>query len=160
MGEKGYKARPVKLGRMRWLGVFLLLALGGWALGEEGPKGFGPSPEEVLTQCFKVVRTLEVQALYREGDTLVLVLGQPVGERPLLLLALEGGRPMPYMGPIRGKPMRMRPFFFLRELSLARRVLVLPEGYRCFVLHRGRVVGVLRLGSDLIPLPLSPEAIP
>ena len=64
------------------------------------------------------------------------------------------------MGPIRGKPMRMRPFFFLRELSLARRVLVLPEGYRCFVLHRGRVVGVLRLGLDLTPLPLSPEAIP
>ena len=94
---------------MRWLGIFLLLALGGWALGEEGPKGFGPSPEEVLARCFKVVRTLEVQALYREGDTLVLVLGQAVGERPLLLLALEGGRPMPYMGPIRGKPMRMGP---------------------------------------------------
>ncbi|MFN3179945.1 MAG: hypothetical protein ACK4G4_03960 [Thermus sp.] len=144
---------------MRWLGVFLLLALGGWAMGEEGPKGFGPSAEEALARCLKVVRTLEVQALYREGDTLVLALGQAEG-RPLLLLALEGGRPMPYMGPIRGKPMRKRPFFFLRELSLARRVLVLPEGYRCFVLHRGRVVGVLRLGLDLAPLPLSPEATP
>ncbi|WP_038058189.1 hypothetical protein [Thermus amyloliquefaciens] len=146
---------------MRWLGVFLLLALGGWARGEEGPWGLGPPPEEVRERCFAVVRTLEVQALYREGDTLVLVLGRAAKESPLLLLALEGGRPMPHMGPIRGKPVRMRPFFFLQELSLARRVVALPGEYRCFVLHRGRVVGVLRLGLDLTPLPLPPgNALP
>ncbi len=135
---------------MRWLGV-LLLGLGGLALGEGGPKALVLAPEEVLNRCGALVRVLEVQALYREGDTFLLVLGQ---KEPLLLLALEGDRPMPHMGPPRGRPIRKRPFPFLRELSLARWVVVLPGEYRCFILHRGRVVGVLRLGQDLSPLPL------
>lgn len=108
------------------------------------------APEEVLNRCGALVRVLEVQALYREGDTFLLVLGQ---KEPLLLLALEGDRPMPHMGSPRGQPIRKRPFPFLRELSLARWVVVLPGEYRCFILHRGRVVGVLRLGQDLSPLP-------
>ncbi|GGM97033.1 hypothetical protein GCM10007092_08370 [Thermus composti] len=129
---------------MRRLGP-LFLALLGLALGE------GSGPEAVLGRCFGVLRGLEVQALYQGEGALLVLLGQ---EKPLLLLALEGGRPFPYLGPPRGRHLARRPLPFLRELSLARRVVVLPREYRCFVLHRGRVVGVLRLGEDLNPLPL------
>lgn len=143
---------------MRRIWAFLLLGLGMGALGEEGPRPLAPEPRAtVLRRCAEVLRTLEVQALYQEGGRFLLVLGR--GE-PLLLLSLEEGRPMPHMGPIQGKPMRMRPFAFLRELSLARWVVVLPGEYRCFVLYRGRVVGVLRLSLDLSPLPLPPREIP
>ncbi|AEV15628.1 hypothetical protein TCCBUS3UF1_5800 [Thermus sp. CCB_US3_UF1] len=126
----------------------MLLAWGlAWA------EGSPPPSEAAFLRCREVVGGLEVQALYQgEGATLVL-LGKG---RPLLLVALEEGRPLPHAGPPRGKPMARRPFPFLRELSLARRVVVLAGEYRCFVLHRGRVVGVLRLGPDLEPLPLFP----
>ena len=137
---------------MRRLGPLLLFLLG-FALGE------GSGPEAALRACLQVLRGLEVQALYRgEGSTLVL-LGQ---ERPLLLLAVERGRPLPHLGPPRGRPLPRRPIPFLRELSLAPWAVVLPREYRCFVLHRGRVVGVLRLAQDLRPLPLDlpPEALP
>ncbi|TBH17617.1 hypothetical protein [Thermus thermamylovorans] len=128
----------------RWLA--LLLALGP-VLGEGGP----PWPGPVLHRCWEVVRGLEVQALYRENGVTLVLLGR---ERPYLLLALEGGGLRPHPGPPRGRPLPRRPLAFLGELSLARRVVVLPREYRCFVLHRGLVVGVLRLGQDLEPLPL------
>ncbi len=128
----------------------LLLPFLGLALGEE-PRPF--SGEAVLLRCAEVVRTLEVLALYREGRATLVLLGR---ESPLLLLALEEGRPYPHLGPPRGRPLPRRPLPFLRELSLARRVVALPGEYHCFVLHRGRVVGVVRLGEDLRPLPLSP----
>ncbi|MGC8875525.1 hypothetical protein [Thermus sp.] len=131
---------------MRW--PVLLLAFFGMALGGEP----GPFSEEaVLLRCAEVVRALEVLALYREGGATLVLLGR---ERPLLLVALEGERPYPHLGPPRGRPLPRRPLPFLREFSLARRVVVLPGEYRCFVLHRGRVVGVVRLGEDLRPLPL------
>ncbi|MDM7325088.1 MAG: hypothetical protein P3W93_008970 [Thermus sp.] len=140
---------------MGWIGAILLLSLSLGAMGEEAPKALSPGPRvEVLRRCAEVVRALEVQALYKEGGTLVLVLGQGMTGNPLLLLALEKGKPLPHAGPIRGRPLRKRLFPFVRELSLARQVLVFPKEYRCFVLHRGRVVGVLRLGLDLVPLPI------
>jgi len=131
---------------VRRLGPVLLLLLG-LALGE------GPGPEAARARCLEVLRALEVLALYREDGTTLVLLGQ---ERPLLLLAVERGRPFPHLGPLKGRPLPRRPFAFVKELSLARRVVALPGEYRCFVLHRGRVVGVLRLGEDLTPLPLSP----
>ncbi|GAB5603443.1 hypothetical protein FJNA_19690 [Thermus sp. FJN-A] len=138
------------------LPLVALLALGeGPTLGEAFPPGRPPA--EVLLRCQEVVRTLEVQALYRGEEGLLVLLGR---ERPLLLLVLEGGRPMPHMGPLRGHPLEKRPLPFLREFSLARRVVVLPGEYRCFVLHRGRVVGVLRLDRGLKPLPLPGVAPP
>lgn len=137
---------------MRRIGPLLLVLAAGLALGE-GPAWPRPSAEAVLLRCQEVVRGLRVRALYREGGALLVLLG---GERPLLLLALEEGRPLPHMGPLRGKPLGKRPLPFLRELTLARQVVVLAGEYRCFVLHRGRVVGVLRLGLDLSPLPLFP----
>ncbi len=130
----------------------LLLTLLGMALGEEEPR---PLPgEAVLLRCGEVVRGLEVLALYREGRATLVLLGR---EAPLLLLALEGERPYPHLGPPRGRRLPKRSLPFLKELSLARRVVALSGEYRCFVLHRGRVVGVLRLGEDLHPLPL-PQA--
>lgn len=137
---------------MRRLGPLLLVLAAGLALGE-GSAWPRPSAEAVLLRCKEVVRGLRVQALYREGGSLLVLLG---GEKPLLLLALEEGRPLPHMGLPRGKPMGKRPLPFLRELTLARQVVALAGEYRCFVLHRGRVVGVLRLGPDLSPLPLFP----
>ncbi|GLV47742.1 hypothetical protein TJA_09090 [Thermus sp. LT1-2-5] len=126
---------------MRGLALLLLLGLA-WAQGGE---------ERALARCLEVVRALEVQALYREDGVVLVLLGR---ERPFLLLALEGGRPMPHAGPPRGRPMGRRPLPFLRELTLARFVAVGEKEYRCFVLHRGRVVGVLRLAKDFSLLPL------
>ena len=73
---------------MRWP---LLLPLLGMALGE-GPKPF--PAEAVLLRCAQVVRALEVQALYREGGATLVLLGKG---SPLLLLALEEGRPYPHL---------------------------------------------------------------
>jgi hypothetical protein len=129
---------------MKRLGPLLLFLLG-FALGE------GSGPEAALRACLLVLRGLEVQALYREEGSTLVLLGQ---ERPLLLLAVEQGRPLPHLGPPRGRPLPRRPMPFLSELSLARWVVALPGEYRCFVLHRGRVVGVLRLAHDLRPIPL------
>jgi hypothetical protein len=129
---------------MRRLGPLLLFLLG-VALGE----GFGP--EAVLKECLLLIRGLQVLGLYQEEGATLVLLGQ---ERPLLLVAVERGRPMPHLGPLRGKPPARRPLPLLKELSLARQVVALPGEYRCFVLHRGRVVGVLRLGQDLRPIPL------
>ncbi|WP_243093726.1 hypothetical protein [Thermus thalpophilus] len=126
---------------MRGLALLFLVGLA-WAQGGE---------ERALVRCLEVVRTLEVQALYREDGAVLVLLGR---DRPLLLLALEGGRPMPHAGLPRGRPMGRRPLPFLRELTLARFVAVGEGEYRCFVLHRGRVVGVLRLAKDFTPLPL------
>lgn len=113
-----------------------------------------PGPEAVLRVCEEVLRGLEVQAAYREGGRLLLVLGE---KRPYLVLGLEEGRLFPYPGPPRGRRVA-RPALVL-ELTLARRVLEGPRGYRCFLLHRGRVVGVLRLDPGLNPLAL-PEPLP
>nr|WP_232822516.1 hypothetical protein [Thermus sediminis] len=125
------------------------------ALGE----GSVPRAEAALLGCLQVLRGLEVLGLYREEGATLVLLGR---ERPLLLVALERGRPMPHLGPPRGRPLARRPLPFLRELSLARRVVVLPGEYRCFVLHRARVVGVIRLSEDLEPIPLDLplEALP
>lgn len=143
---------------MGWLRPLLsgaLLALMGLAQAE-GP---GPRPlfmgnqeaEAAFLRCREVVRDLRVQALYQGEGRLLVVLGR---ERPLLLLALEAGHPVPHTGPLRGRFVGKRPLPFLGELALARRVAAGEGGYRCFVLYRGRVVGVLRLGMDLEPLPL------
>lgn len=132
--------------------AFLLPLLGLWALSQSGP-----FPEAVLARCLGVLRTLEVQALYREDGALLVLLGR---ERPYLLLALEGNRPLPYAGPLRGRRVAKRPLPFLSELTLARRVLHQEGEYRCLVLHRGRVVGVLRLDFRLDPVPLPEEPPP
>jgi hypothetical protein len=129
---------------MKRLGPLLLFLLG-VALGE------GSGSQVALRGCLEVLRGLEVLGLYQEEGITLVLLGR---EKPLLLLALERGRPMPHLGLPRGRLLPRRPVPFLRELSLARWVVVLPGEYRCFVLHRGRVVGVLRLGEDLKPLPL------
>ncbi|MEJ5337394.1 MAG: hypothetical protein WHT26_08885 [Thermus sp.] len=126
---------------------FLLLA----------PPAFGQGPGEVLARCALLLKGLEVQALYREDGVTLVLLGRG---RPYLLLALEGGRPLPYAGPLRGRPLGRRPLPFLPELTLARRVLLLEGEYRCLVLHRGRVVGVLRLDPSLEPIPLEPPPGP
>lgn len=138
----------------RWFGLGLL-ALGGLALGQgTGSEPLAPGslgPRAVLARCREEVRGLRPLGLYRGEEGLLVLLGQ---ERPLLLLALEAGRPRPHVGPPRGRPVGQRPLAFLRELTLARRVAVVEGEYRCFVLYRGRVVGVLRLGMDLEPLPV------
>ena len=140
---------------MRWLAGLLLLAQA--VLGQGGAGGPVASPsgeylgERALFPCLEVLKGLEVQAFYREGPDLLVLLGR---ERPLLVLALEGGRLWPHPRPPRGRPLPKRPFPFLRELTLAPWVLEVEGEYRCFVLHRGRVVGILRLDQDLRPLPL------
>ena len=140
---------------MRWLAGLLLLAQA--VLGQGGAGGPVASPsgeylgERALFRCLEVLKGLEVQAFYREGPELLVLLGR---ERPLLVLALEGGRLWPHPRPPRGRPLPKRPFPFLRELTLAPWVLEVEGEYRCFVLHRGRVVGILRLDQDLRPLPL------
>ncbi len=113
-----------------------------------------PFPEEVLLACLGVLRGLEVQAVYQEGEWRYLVLGQ---EKPYLVLALRGGRLHPPPGPLRGRRVAWRPGAL--GLSLARWVHRGPGGYRCFLLQGGRVVGVLRLDPDLKPLPL-PQELP
>ena len=119
---------------MRWLAGLLLLAQA--VLGQGGAGGPVASPsgeylgERALFRCLEVLKGLEVQAFYREGPDLLVLLGR---ERPLLVLALEGGRLWPHPRPPRGRPLPKRPFPFL---------------------HRGRVVGILRLDQDLRPLPL------
>lgn len=150
--REGRFLRRGPLGFLLGLG---LLAVAGLARAEESWPQRLPltslEAEAVRLRCREVVRGLRVQALYRgEGGVLVL-LGR---ERPLLLLALEEGRPMPHAGPLRGRLVEKRPLPFLGELALARQVVAAGREYRCFVLHRGRVVGVLRLGEDLEPLPV------
>ncbi len=83
----------------------LLLVLLGMALGEEEPRPF--PGEAVLLRCGEVVRGLEVLALYREGRATLVLLGR---ETPLLLLALEGERPYPHLGPPRGRRFPSGPF--------------------------------------------------
>ena len=95
---------------MRWLAGLLLLAQA--VLGQGGAGG--------PVACLEVLKGLEVQAFYREGPDLLVLLGR---ERPLLVLALEGGRLWPHPRPPRGRPLPKRPFPFLRELTLAPWVL-------------------------------------
>lgn len=122
------------------------------ALGQGGAGGpVAYLGERALFRCLEVLKGLEVQAFYREGPDLLVLLGR---ERPLLVLALEGGRLWPHPRPPRGRPLPKRPFPFLRELTLAPWAMRVEGEYRCFVLHRGRVVGILRLDQDLRPLPL------
>ncbi|BAW02366.1 hypothetical protein TTMY_1998 [Thermus thermophilus] len=140
---------------MRWLVGLLLLAQAVLGQGEADGPVASPSgahlAERALFRCLEVLKGLEVQAFYREGPGLLVLLGR---ERSLLVLALEGGRLWPHPRPPRGRPLPKRPFPFLRELTLAPWVLEVEGEYRCFVLHRGRVVGILRLDQDLRPLPL------
>ncbi|WP_234553749.1 hypothetical protein [Thermus caliditerrae] len=140
------------LGFLLGLGLLALAGLvraeGSWP---QRPPLASLEAEAVRLRCREVVRGLRIQALYWEEGRLLVLLGR---ERPLLLLAVEEGRPMPHAGPLRGRLVEKRSLPFLGELALARRVVAAGGEYRCFVLHRGRVVGVLRLGEDLEPLPL------
>ncbi len=130
-----------------WAGLFLL----GLAFAQAGE---GPALEAAFARCQEVVRRLRPLGLYEVRGRAVLVLGLP--DLPLLPLALVRGRPLPLGHPGEGVFPETPPSW-LEELALARLVVREKRGYACFLVHRGVVVGVLRLGLDLKPRPFVPK---
>jgi len=128
---------------MRFWAVLLLLGL---ALAQAGE-------EAAFVRCREVVGLLRPLGLYEVRGRAVLVLG--LSETPLVQLVLARDRPLPLGHPGEGVFPEAPPPW-LRELALARLVVRDRGGYACFLVHRGVVVGVLRLGPDLEPRPLFP----
>lgn len=128
-----------------WIGLLLSLAF--------AQVGEGPGLEAAFGRCQEVVRLLRPLGLYEVRGRTVLILGLP--DTPLVPLALRQGRPLPLGHP--GERVALEgPPKWLKELALARLVVRGKDGYACFLVHRGVVVGVLRLGPDLRPRPFMP----
>lgn len=128
-----------------WTGLLLGLAL--------AQVGEGPGLKAAFSRCQEVVRLLRPLGLYEVRGRTVLILGLP--DTPLVPLALLQRRPLPLGYPGERVALK-RPPKWLKELALARLVVRGKDGYACFLVHRGVVVGVLRLGPDLRPRPFMP----
>lgn len=151
--------------RLQWVTSFgIALSLpSAWA---QGPEPQPPPPMvRVLEVCQQALGQLQPLFLYaepldRQRLLVRLVLG--VSDQPVVRLTLdEQGAPVPNgleaMAAVARPPGGGDPQFLLRyveriqplrdQLLLANWLLPDKRGHRCFVIYKGRVVGVLRIGS-------------
>lgn len=144
---------------------FCLLVLGAWGWAQSVELG-------VLERCQGVFQALRPQFAYAERVApqrflLRVVLGTgeaalarltvnidlrpvPLGLEDIAVVALE----RPLQDAIRLRNRLSQGLGDLpQSLSLGNWYVAVPTGYRCFLTHQGRVVGVLLLGQNLEPIP-------
>lgn len=138
-----------------------------------GAWGWAQSVElGVLERCQGVFQALHLQFAYAERIApqrflLRVVLGTgeaaltrltvnidlrpvPLGLEDIAVVALE--RPVQDAVRLRNR-LAQRLEDLPQSLSLGNWYVAAPTGYRCFLTHQGRVVGVLLLGQNLEPIP-------
>ncbi len=155
----------VRLGGGGLRRCFFLLVLGVWGWAQSSEPG-------VLERCQGVFQALHLQFAYAERVApqrflLRVVLGAgeasltrltvnidlrpvPLGLEDIAVVVLE--RPVQDAVRLRNR-LAQSLEGVPQSLSLGNWYVAAPTGYRCFLTHQGRVVGVLLLGPNLEPIP-------
>ncbi|MCX7600751.1 MAG: hypothetical protein N2Z75_02295 [Meiothermus sp.] len=147
--------------------VLLILALGVWGVGVAWAQAGEPP---VMERCQALFQGLRPQFAYAERVApqrflLRVVLGQentpvvrltvnidlapvPLGLEDIAVVAFD----RPVQDALRLRNQLRRFDGVMQTLNLGNWYVSEPRGYRCFLVHQGRVVGVLGLGRNLEPL--------